>query len=239
MDQHAATRALIVEDESETLRIIEAACIGLGLDVDTAATGNRGLELALSNSYDIILLDVQLPSISGFEICAEIRAQTFEPLIIFVTGESREEDRVRGLQLGADDYVVKPFSTKELIARLRSLIKRREHDRSKATVGTTQSEILSYKELRVDLRTHTITLRGEEAHFTEIEFNLVCYFLNNLGRAISREELMDKVWGYTSSQFTNTVNSHVSRLRNKLEIDPENPEYLHSVRGFGYRFGDS
>lgn len=239
-DLHAK-RVLVIEDHYETQQIILSACAAMGFEVDAHSDGEAGLQEALNNDYTLLILDVGLPGIDGFEICKLVRQKSSAPLIVFVSSKSDEHHKVSGLELGADDYLQKPLSVRELGARIRTLLRRREADTAHTaptetdTSSTAPSEI-RYRDLVIDLDQRTVTVRGEEAHLTALEYSLLLYLVERAGKAISREQLMEEVWGFNAMNFVNTVNSHVSRVRTKIEKDQENPEYIFTVRGYGYQF---
>lgn len=236
-----AGKVLLVEDSPETLAIIEAACAAMGFEVDTACDGSEGLRRALTGEYILLILDIGLPSVNGLEICKALRERSQQPLVIFVSSQVDEKTMLDGLDSGADDFLHKPFSTRELGARIRRLLRRRYHDQSECPAEplpekTESSGIVEYQDLVIDLDQRKVTIRGEEPYFTALEYSLLVYLIEHAGRAVSREELMQDVWGFNSHRFVNTVNSHVSRVRSKIEIDPDNPKYVFTVRGFGYQF---
>lgn len=237
-------RVLLIEDHPDTLQIMEAACAAMGFDVEATDNGSVGLQLALNSEYLLVLLDVGLPGVDGFEICRRLREKTHQPLVVFISSKVDERTKVQGLDLGADDYIAKPFSVRELSARIRVLLRRRYHDQQQAAPQTTSvttenlSGVIRFKDLVLDLEQRKVFVRGEEKHFTALEINLLEYLISQAGRAVSRDELMEQVWGFSSSRFGGTINSHLSRLRSKLEVDTNNPEYIYTVRGFGYRFAD-
>ena len=206
----------------------------LGYDIDIAQDGKTGLEKALSGHYPMVILDVMLPEMDGLEVCKRIRAVNRQLPILMLTAKSEELDKVLGLELGADDYITKPFSIRELIARVKAIFRRIEIDKetsqSKKTVDLIYGELAIYPEKR------KVRLAGQTIELTTKEFDLLVLFAQNPGKAYSRQELLDLVWGYQYSGYSHTVNSHINRLRSKIESDPSDPHFIKTVWGVGYRF---
>jgi len=224
------TRILIVEDEAAIRAGLEDVFVYHGYAVDTAADGREGLRKGLSGNYDLVLLDVMLPGVDGFTICDRIRAQDREQPIIMLTAKTSDEDIIHGLRLGADDYVAKPFSVAQLVARAEAVLRR-------ARVGAERDSIRLGTEVEVDTR-NLAGRRGDDAlSFTRREMEVLQYLDANADRPVPREELLNKVWGYARGLDieTRTVDIHIAKLRRKLEPDPAQPRYLITVRGAGYR----
>jgi two-component system response regulator RegX3 len=221
-------RILIVEDETAIRTGLVDVFVYHGYDVDYAEHGEEGLSKALSGLFDLILLDVMLPGIDGFEICNRIRAQDRQQAVIMLTAKTSDEDIVQGLTLGADDYVSKPFSVTQLLLRVQAVLRR-------AGIGeTSDREIKLHNGLLVD--TENLSA-GEEIAFTRREMDVLQYLYSQADRPVPREELLIKVWGYASHMEieTRTVDIHIAKLRRKIEHDPSNPECIITVRGAGYR----
>ena len=221
-------RILIVEDETAIRTGLVDVFVYHGYDVDYAEHGEEGLSKALSGLFDLILLDVMLPGIDGFEICNRIRAQDRQQAVIMLTAKTSDEDIVRGLTLGADDYVSKPFSVTQLVLRVQAVLRR-------ARIGeATDREIKLQNGLLVD--TENLSA-GDEIAFTRREMDVLQYLYSQAERPVPREELLVKVWGYASHMEieTRTVDIHIAKLRRKIEHDPSNPECIVTVRGAGYR----
>jgi two-component system response regulator RegX3 len=221
-------RILIVEDETAIRTGLVDVFVYHGYDVDYAEHGEEGLSKALSGLFDLILLDVMLPGIDGFEICNRIRAQDRQQAVIMLTAKTSDEDIVRGLTLGADDYVSKPFSVTQLVLRVQAVLRR-------AGIGeATDREIKLQNGLLVD--TENLSA-GDEIAFTRREMDVLQYLYSQAERPVPREELLVKVWGYASHMEieTRTVDIHIAKLRRKIEHDPSNPECIVTVRGAGYR----
>jgi DNA-binding response OmpR family regulator len=221
-------RALVVEDDPDIVELISHYLTAEGFQVDSVADGRRALELLRGGSYGLLILDLQLPGLDGLSICTELRRdkRTSSLPIVMLTARGDEADRVVGLEVGADDYVVKPFSPKELVARVRALLRRA--DRREA-----DEEPIGTGELEIDRARHTVLLRGEPVHLTAKEFALLLALLEADGRVLSRQALLEDVWGYSYAEGTRTVDVHVRRLREKL---PGIAARLITVKSLGYRF---
>ncbi len=226
-------RIAIVEDEAELAGLIEYNLTRNGYAAEILA-GSKGTLKALEQSKpDLILLDVMLPDVDGFELCRQIRqSQTLARTpVLFLTARSDEVDRVLGLEIGGDDYMTKPFSPRELIARVKAHLRREEMD--------AEPPVMEIGPFRLDRTARRVFLRDREVALTSTEFNLLEFFLTHPGRAYSRDQLLEAVWGEQRYVTPRTVDVHVRRLREQIEEQPDNPRYLNTVRGFGYRFEDS
>lgn len=223
---------VIVEDEANIVELVKYNLDREGYRTLCANDGRKGLELIKQELPDLVILDLMLPELDGLSVCKQLRsdAQTKSIPIIILTAKSEEADRVLGLEMGADDYVTKPFSPRELVARVRAVLRR------SGAVDETEPEIIENSVIRIDLRQHLVKVRGEEVELTPKEFDFLKLLLLNPGRAFTREFLLEHLWGYEYFGDTRTVDVHVRRLRQKIENDPANPEYLETVRGVGYRF---
>ena len=207
-----------------------------GYDVDVAATAREGQRLlAQASAYDAIVLDVMLPDLDGFEVCRTLRQAGDYTPVVMLTARAAPEDRVEGLEAGADDYLVKPFDLAELLARVRSSIRRREWDGA-PTDALGGEGVLRFGEAEVDFDRHEILMRGEPVHLTRLELDLVRYFSRNAGRVLDRSELLEEVWKLRNYPATRTVDNFISRLRRHFEQDAAKPRHFLSVRGAGYRF---
>ncbi|MBI4671334.1 MAG: response regulator transcription factor [Chloroflexi bacterium] len=223
---------LLVEDDES---IAEPLCFGLqgeGFAVAHARTGKQGLELARSQKPDVVLLDVMLPEMDGFTVVRTLRAESSVP-VLMLTARGQEMDRVMGLELGADDYLVKPFSFRELVARVRALLRRRELERG-GSAGL--SERLICGDLILDRTARRVTRRGRTIELTTREFDLLAALMERAGQAQARQELLDRVWGEEWIGDPRTLDVHIRWLREKIEDDPSAPQRIETVRGFGYRF---
>jgi len=221
------SKILIVEDERTIVDLLSFNLKREGFEVLEAFDGVTGLELALHGGADLILLDVMLPGLDGFELLRRLRRESDVP-VIMLTAREEERDKVFGLETGADDYVTKPFSVKELIARIRA------NTRQKRGEGARTGETRSFGPFTVDTALQEVRRGGELLDLTQREYELVLYFINAAGRVITREELMEKVWGYDYYGDLRAVDVAMRRLREKLETDPANPQYLMTRRGAGY-----
>jgi two-component system alkaline phosphatase synthesis response regulator PhoP len=223
-------RILIVEDEPEMLMGLEDNFQFEGYTVLKAGDGVSGLEIALAEQPDLIILDVMLPKKSGFDVCRELRAQGATIPIIMLTARGQEIDKVRGLELGADDYLTKPFSLRELLARVKAVLRRY------APAAGSSAHVLKLGELEIDFTHYTAIKCGQPIEFTHKEFEVLKYFLAHKGQTVSRSELLDEVWGYDAAPTTRTVDNHILKLRQKIEDDPAQPKYILTVHGIGYKF---
>lgn len=239
-------RFLIVEDEIDLANLIKLHLQDFHAQIVHVDRGDLALQKALEESWDLVILDLRLPGMDGLDICRELRNQGIEIPLMMLTARSTELDRVLGLELGADDYLTKPFSSIELAARVRALLRRSERNLKPADV--TQDTSIKINHLSIDKLQHRVTLKprsaasenniGQEVvvDLTAREFDLLWFFVSHPGRVFSRTELLDKVWGYGHEGYEHTVNSHINRLRAKIERDPATPEFLLTVWGVGYKF---
>ena len=225
-------RVLIVEDDPSLVVGLTAALEAEGHEVRVARTGPEGLRFALEDHPDLILLDLMLPGMSGFELCKKIRDQRLQSAVIILTSRSEENDRVFGLELGADDYVTKPFSLRELLARIRAHLRRGE-GRATSVRGPKR---FSFGEIQVDFDRLEVHRAGRRVPLTHREFRLLEYLIQHPGEVLSRERLLKEAWGHADNQTTRTVDNHVLRLRKHIEPDPERPRYVRTARGAGYLF---
>ncbi len=224
-------RILIVEDEEAIRNGLVDVFVFHGYEVEWADEGPEGLNKALSGNFELILLDVMLPGMDGFEICNRIREQDPTQPIIMLTAKSSDEDIIQGLSLGADDYVSKPFSVAQLVLRVQAVLRR-------ARIGIeTNTQIQLGDALKIDTLNLAGQLHGKEIHFTRREMEIIEYLHANSGRPVPRDELLNKVWGYAKTMDieTRTVDIHMAKLRRKIEPDPSSPRFLVTVRGAGYR----
>jgi two-component system response regulator RegX3 len=225
------SRVLIVEDEESFADPMAFLLRKEGFTTAIAATGQQALEEFDRNGADIVLLDLMLPGMSGTDVCKQLRARSAVP-VIMVTARDSEIDKVVGLELGADDYITKPYSARELIARIRAVL-RRGGEEPDASLGPAALEA---GPVRMDVERHTVTVSGEDVPLPLKEFDLLEYLLRNVGRVLTRGQLIDRVWGADYVGDTKTLDVHVKRLRSKIEPDPSAPHHLVTVRGLGYKF---
>jgi DNA-binding response OmpR family regulator len=224
---------LLVEDEPDIADLLSLHLADLGYRVDAVSDGALGLQKALATPYALIILDLMLPGMSGTEVCRQLRERERATPILMLTAKSEERDKVLGLDLGADDYVTKPFSIRELLARVRALLRRVELDQPEEAPAE-----IAFGDLVIEPAKRKVRVAGEPVELTAKEFDLLNLFAQHPGRAFSRQELLDKVWGYQYAGYSHTVNSHINRLRSKIEPDPSAPRYVQTVWGVGYRFAE-
>lgn len=228
-------KILIVEDEKSISEILEYNIAREGYATDCAYDGPTALEKALSGNYDLVLLDVMLPGMDGFEVCRRVRERQDTP-IIMLTAREEENDKVQGLELGADDYMTKPFSHAELISRIRANI-RRYHGETRVPVGTADgsAEVITVGGLRIDTKKYSVSKNGVDISLSKKEYDLLEFFAKNRGTVFQREEIMEKVWGYGGFYGDlRTVDVTLSRIRKKIEDNPAEPAYIQNKRGVGY-----
>jgi DNA-binding response OmpR family regulator len=228
------SKILLVDDETLITDSLTYSLKREGFEVEAVADGNSALEVARQLEPDLIVLDLMLPDISGFEVCRRLRTFTTSP-VIMLTARSEEIDRVLGLEVGADDYLAKPFSFRELLARINALLRRVSLDRQ-ASQPEPQVPVLTMRLLTLDPAARRVVKGERELQLSAREFDLLHVLMKNAGRAMSREDLISQVWGEDWGGDPRTLDVHVRWLRIKIEEDPANPEYLQTVRGFGYRF---
>ena len=229
-------RILIIEDDAAIAELERDYLEAPDMEVDHCADGKSGLEAALSGKYDLILLDVMLPETDGFQVCRAIRKESEIP-VLMVTAKLEDYDKVRGIGLGADDYIVKPFSPTELVARVKGNIKRYERLlTSMAGSGQNEDNYIKADDIEILIGEHKVLRNGEELSLTNLEFDLLLYLARNQGIVFSKDQLFEKVWGLDAVGDTSTVMVHINRLREKVEVDPAKPYYIETVWGVGYRF---
>jgi len=223
------SRILIIEDDAALLRGLADNFISRGCLVETAKDGDTGLSKALSGNHDLVLLDIMVPTINGYEICRTMREKGVDSSIIMLTAKGQEDDVILGLNLGADDYVTKPFRIRELLARANSFLRRRK---------MSAAEAHSFGEFQMDLATHKLLRGSREVDLTAKEFRLLAYFLARLGRALTRDDILNAVWGNSVMVSSRSVDRCVTTLRGKIEKDSSHPRFIHTIRDIGYRFED-
>lgn len=217
---------LVIEDDPALLRGLQDNFAAQGYRVRTAADGRRGLDALLAEPPDLVVLDLMLPSLSGYEICRTARARGLAVPIIMLTAKGQEEDIVRGLELGADDYVTKPFGIRELLARVKAFLRRQGGE----------TAVLAFADYRLDLTAHKLFQGGAEVALTTKEFRLLEFFVRRAGRALTRDTILDAVWGDEAIVTDRSVDRCVTTLRGKIEPDPRAPRFIHTIRDVGYRF---
>jgi len=224
-------RVLLVEDEPGLVMTLTDRLSEEGYDVESATTGKAALERTDSNSFDLILLDVMLPYSSGFDVCQDLRRRGIKTPVLMLTARTQVVDKVVGLKLGADDYMTKPFEMIELLARLEALLRRSQPERQPSSEG-----VFQFGDIVVNFRRTEVFRHGQPLKLSFREFKLLRHFIENRGNTLSRDELLNAVWGYDAVIFTRTVDVHVAWLRQKIEPDPRHPQYIHTIHGHGYRF---
>lgn len=224
---NASETILIIEDDTTMLRVLRDNFEYSGMSVRTASDGEAGLELALHAQPDLILLDIMLPKINGYEVCRLLRDEGIDIPIIMLTAKGQESDIVLGLNLGADDYVTKPFSMNELLARIKAMLRRKDRE---------DSAVIRFGNLELDLGAHRLMRNSQELSLTPKEFKLLQFFAEHEGRALTREEILRSVWGSSIYVNTRSVDRCVTTLREKIEPEPHNPTLIHTIRDIGYRF---
>jgi two-component system alkaline phosphatase synthesis response regulator PhoP len=228
-------KILMIEDDVSIVELVAIHLKDNYCELTKAHTGTEGLNLATKNKYDMIILDVMLPGIDGIEICRRLRAEKIFTPILMLTARSEEIDKIIGLETGADDYLTKPFSIREFIARVKAILRRTEMGNSDKKI---EEEIFKYDSLLIDPLKRKVTLEGVKVELTPKEFDLLYLFMSNPGKIYSRENLLNLVWGYEFSGYEHTVNSHINRLRTKIEADLTIPKYILTSWGVGYKFTD-
>ncbi len=224
------TSVLVVDDDQDLAEMLGIVLNGAGIEVDLVSRGDEVMDVFRNNPPDLVLLDIMLPGLDGIEVCRQIRAFSVRVPIVMLTAKGDTHDVVLGLEAGADDYMVKPFKPSELVARIRTRLRR---------TSSELSGILSLADIAIDILEHTITRGGKEIPLTRLEFDLLVALAKEPGRVFTREALLSEVWGYRHSTDTRLVNVHIQRLRAKVEHDPENPTIITTVRRIGYKAGVS
>jgi len=226
---------LAVEDDATLLELLNIHLADINCKLDTAQDGQAGLVKALEQDYDLIILDIMLPSLNGLEICKKIRAANITTPILMLTAKSEEIDRILGLEIGADDYVVKPFSVRELLARIKALLRRTVLN---AVGADSESVVLERGPMSIDMEKRKVVIGSEKVELSRKEFDLLALLASKPGVSYDRNRLLNLVWGYDFEGFEHTVNSHINRLRAKIEIDMSAPQYILTTWGIGYRFSE-
>lgn len=229
-----SARILLVEDESAIALVLTDRLAAEGYGVERAADGEQGLDLATSGTFDLIILDVMLPKKGGFDVIRDLRRSGFDTPVLMLTAKGQVTDKVVGLKLGADDYLVKPFAVAELLARVEALLRRSPPSAAREAAPG----VYRFGDVRVDVRAAEVERAGQRLELSAKEFQLLRYFLENRGVALSRDEILNEVWGYDSVPTTRTVDVHVAGLRQKIEPNPRYPQHILTVHGIGYKFAD-
>jgi len=228
-------KIILLEDNKDISSLVKLHLNDIGIEVDVFYDGVEGWKTIECNQYDLIILDIMLPRLDGLEICKRIRKQnkSYTP-ILMLTSRSSEMDRVLGLESGADDYLTKPFSLMEMVARVKALLRR--HDAMQEVSTSNNKEKINFNGLSINMQTREVIKNEQLLELTAKEFDLLVYFARHPGQVFDRMQLLDKVWGYGHEGYEHTVNSHINRLRSKLETEPHTPRYIKTVWGVGYQF---
>jgi DNA-binding response OmpR family regulator len=229
-------KALIIEDDKDISELISIHLSDLDMEVDKAYDGKDGLMKALNNRYRFILLDIRLPLLDGFEVCKRLRMEKNHTPVLMITSRSEEIDKVLGLEIGADDYITKPFSIRELLARVKAVLRRTERNPLTEDGGDV---VIRCDGLYINVGMRIVEIGGERVELSPKEFDLLVYLASNPGKTYSRMQLLDHVWGYEFEGFEHTVNSHINRLRSRIEKNMSQPEYILTTWGVGYKFRES
>jgi DNA-binding response OmpR family regulator len=227
-------KILIIEDEPDMLRGLKDNLEFEGYQIDTATEGKSGLEMILRKTYDLVLLDVMLPQVSGFDVCKTARKEGINTPIILLTAKGEEIDKVLGLELGADDYITKPFSLRELLARIKAILRRAPIEDKSRHAGR-KADFIQIGNLTVNFRNYDATANDKPVNMSHKEFEILHYLYNNIGKTVDRDEIMSDVWGIDCEVTTRTVDNFILKLRQKVETDPNNPKIIHTVHGVGYK----
>ncbi len=225
-------RALVIEDDTDIANLVAINLRDINVQADIASTGEDGLTRATANPYDVIILDIMLPGMNGIEVCQQLRKQQINVPILMLTSRTEEIDKVLAIDLGADDYITKPFGIREFLSRVKARLRRFENNHSP------RSPVYRQGELQLSVDSRRVTLGGSVVELTAKEFDLLTLFMRNPGRAFSRTELLNQVWDYSYPGYEHTVNSHINRLRMKIEQEPAHPRYILTVWAMGYKFTD-
>ena len=225
-------KILIIEDEEDIVKGLTINLKDEGYEVDWAPDGETGLSKSLEDTPDLIILDIMLPEMDGLEVCRELRKKDIDIPILMLTAKNEEIDRVVGLEIGADDYITKPFSIRELLARVKAHLRRVKRE-EKSALST-----YSFGDVEIDFVHFKIRRKGKESDATSLEIKILKYLIEHRGQVVSRDDLLNDVWGYDNYPTTRTIDNHILKIRKKIEEDPVHPRYIHSVYGGGYRFLD-
>ena len=229
-------KVLVIEDNQDIAYLVKLHLSDAQFAVDCVFDGKSGLQQVLRAEHDIVVLDLMLPGLDGMEICRRLRASNNLVPVLMLTAKGTELDRVLGLEIGADDYLTKPFSIRELVARVRAICRRMDHQAARESSALPDS--IQVGELAMDAGRRVVSLAGRPVDLTAREFDLLWHFASNPGRVYSRSQLLDSIWGYAHEGYEHTVNSHINRLRAKIESNPAEPAYILTVWGVGYKFAE-
>lgn len=228
-------KVLIIEDEQSILKLLSYNLEQEGYEVESSMDGAEGLQMALADDYDMLLLDLMLPSMDGMDVCRNLRQAKVEIPIIMLTAKDTEIDKILGLEIGADDYITKPFSPREVIARMKAIFRRYKNSSNNEAENTEQEEVIIVGEIEIHPEKYEVFVREEPIDLTPKEFDLLLYLARRQGRILSREQLLNAIWNYDFAGETRIVDVHISHLREKVETNTKKPEYIITARGFGYK----
>ncbi|MEM9822210.1 MAG: response regulator transcription factor [Bacteroidota bacterium] len=229
-------KILIIEDDQNILELLEIHLRDLGCELSKALDGMDGLNQALEGKFDLIILDLMLPRLDGMEVCRQLRARKIATPILMLTAKSEEIDKVLGLETGADDYLTKPFGVREFLARVKAILRRSQLMEESKTASN--SSFLQFEDLSIDIEKRKVMLQGKRVDLSPKEFEILNLLASNPGKSYNRSRILNLVWGYDFDGFEHTVNSHINRLRSKIEPDMSNPTYILTSWGVGYRFNE-
>ena len=229
-------KVLVVEDDRDIVALLEIHLTDLGCQLVTATNGAEGLRLALSQTFDLIILDLMLPRLDGMEVCRQIRAKQIQTPVLMLTARSEEIDKVLGLELGADDYMTKPFSIREFIARVKALFRRTQMAKEQQNAASVQ--IMHFGDMEIDLDKRKVSINSKRIELSPKEFELLSLLASHPGKSYDRNKILNLIWGYDFEGYEHTVNSHINRLRSKIEPDISKPRYILTTWGIGYRFNE-
>jgi len=230
-------KVLVVEDDRDIVDLLEIHLQDLDCELEKAYDGDSGLIKATGGSYDLMILDVMLPGVDGMEICRRLRGKEIQTPILMLTAKSEEIDKIIGLELGADDYMTKPFSVREFVARVKAIFRRQDMAKNKGVV-TEQTQIFTFGDMILDIDKRKVTIKEARIDLSPKEFDLLALLASKPGKSYSRSKILNLVWGYDFEGYEHTVNSHINRLRTKIEPDLQNPIYILTTWGVGYRFNE-
>jgi DNA-binding response OmpR family regulator len=230
-------KILIIEDDEHIINLLKIHIRGLDCSDEVSMNGKDGLNMAVTGKYDLIILDVMLPGMDGISICQRLRALDNYTPVLMLTAKSEEFDKVLGLESGADDYLTKPFGVREFIARVKAILRRQEQNKHMSELEE-EGHKIAFDGLEIDPAKRKVRVQGNRVDLTPKEFDLLMLMASNPGRSYDRDQLLNKVWGYEFSGYEHTVNSHINRLRTKIEPDISRPKYILTTWGHGYRFND-
>ncbi len=230
-------KVLIVEDDSEIIHLLEIHLKDLGCQVLTCSNGAEGLRKAINENPDLVILDVMLPEMDGIEVCQKIRANNITSPIMMLTARSEEIDKVLGLEVGADDYLTKPFSVREFIARVKAIFRRQKLDDT-TPAADQNPKLMEFDILSINIEMRKVLLDGKKIELSPKEFELLVLLSSNPGKSYDRTQLLNMIWGYDFKGYEHTVNSHINRLRSKIEPDMSNPKFILTTWGVGYKFNE-